>query len=305
MLGRCGLGLGGGLRGLWWGQYNAPVYAKIKAVIATYPYNGPKGSIFLLDYLLLKLFLQYSFPMMSIIPYVKSHYGLDSEEEFRVRYYASRIGFDDLWRSKDRSDIKNVEGFYQEHDADIWRQAYRSKYSYVYKKKILNTFHIISRLSKRSAIFDYGCGAGAPANYIASKGYTVDVADIPSQSLDFVRSAMSGVFRNILTVDGSNNFGYQKYDAILSLGVLEHTFTPLAITEGLLKALKPGGLLNLGFPTETDFSRPHTRQAQEERSKVFEFLRQYCQEIIPETLYKKSEETNKYGSRLTDLRRLP
>ena len=74
---------------------------KIKNLIKIgrkYPYNGLMGMAFLVELLMLKMFPKSLFPSMSIIPPVSNYYRLDSEEEFRFRYYVSRIGFADLWR---------------------------------------------------------------------------------------------------------------------------------------------------------------------------------------------------------------
>jgi len=252
-----------------------------------YPYNGLMGKFPLADYMMLKLMPKLSFPGMSIVRFVKKYYKLNSDEEFRVRYYVSRIGFEELWSSRERGDIKDIEHFYQEHDKDIWRQAWLSKYGYMYKKKILNVEHVVRGAGRKIKILDYGCGSGAIAHYLSVKGHNVDVADIPSKTLDFVRAEMADMLGNIITINGFEDFGIDGYDLILTLDALEHTVAPLDITKRLMASLKSGGIFYVSFPKETDFSLAHTREAQEERPKVFEYLERSCKVIIPESIYRK------------------
>ena len=103
-----------------------------------YPYHGVKGKLKLAQYLILRFLpVSWSFPKMSIITFCKKYYKLNSNEEFRARYFFSRIGFQDIWISKKRESQDDIEKFYTEHDKDVFRQAYLSKYDYIYKKKIL------------------------------------------------------------------------------------------------------------------------------------------------------------------------
>ena len=255
-------------------------------VSSRYPYQGLFGKSLLLDYLTLKLSPVFSFPKMNIIPLVKDYYNLKSNEEFDTGYRLSHEGFQELWQSKSRENKEAVESFYQEHDKDIWRQAWLSRYGYGYKKKILGTMHIVRRAVPRNGrILDYGCGAGAVGGYIASKGYAVDALDIPSKTLDFVRTEMGDRFKDIITA-GTRALKEKEYDLVITLDALEHTLDPLNIVKDILKSLKPSGLLYISFPKETDFSLSHTRKAQEERPKVFKYLSQTCEVLVSELIYR-------------------
>lgn len=254
-----------------------------------YPYGTLTGKIRLLQYLFLFARPRWMFPRMSIVPLVKRDYKLASDEEFRCRYYVSRAGFTELWNTRPRKTQEAVESFYAEHDKDIWRQAYLSREAYNYKKKILRTYHIIARegLPSDAPMLDYGGGAGVLVHYLAAKGYrAVDIADIPSQTLDFVRRRMPQL-RQVITVDGSENFGVNQYAVITTLDCLEHTFEPLKIATKLLTALKPGGLLVINFPKETDFSNAHIPEAQAQRDQVFGLIEKRCATIEPGLVYRK------------------
>ncbi len=255
-----------------------------------YPYRSFKGFFRLLQHVFLRIFPRMSFPAMNIIPLVKDHYDLSSDNEFMVRYYVSRIDFERLWSARARNTKEDIEHFYQEHDKDIWRQAFLSKNAYNYKRKILRAMHTVmaSIHSKDDAVLDYGCGAGVLVQYLTRKGMQhVDAADIPSKTIDFLHAEMKDILRKIITVDGTESFGKDEYQVIVSLDCLEHTLDPLVIIEKLLTALKPGGILMLSFPIETDFTLAHTREAQEQRPAVFQRIMELCDVIVPELVFRK------------------
>ncbi len=261
---------------------------RIITAFRQFPYTGI-GCVWFGAYALLKCFPAASFPRMSIIPLVLRQYGLESEEEFRVRYYISKIGFESQWTSKDRSTEDAVASFYNEHDADLWRQAYLSKTSYMYKKKILRAYHIVKKV-RAQRILDYGCGAGVFAHYISQKGYAVDVADIPSPTLEFVRSQVN--VSMAATIDATLVLQQDAYDFVSCLDALEHTFTPLQITKQLLVSLRPGGIFHVTFPKEDEAhmlaeDSQHTKEAQLERPATFAYLRTVCDELVPELVYRK------------------
>lgn len=227
---------------------------------------------------------------MSIVPVVMRAYRLESRNEFLVRYFASRIGFEDQWASRTRDTPESIASFYLEHDKDIWRQAYLSDRKFSYKKKILKIWHLIraEKITAESPILDYGCGAGVLAHYLARKGFTaVDAADIPSKTIEFVGRHMSGMLRNVVILDAEWTLPAKEYAVIACFDVLEHTPSPLTIVKNFLRSLRTGGLLILNFPKETDFSCAHLESAQKERDAVFALLRETCDIVIPQIAYRK------------------
>lgn len=260
------------------------------ALSRAFPYAGAGGKGRLLQLLFLYASPRKSFPRMSIVPLVRSAYNLPADDAFFERYAVATQGFEELWQSKPRATKEDIEHFYQEHDKDIWRQAYLSCRQAEYKKKILKAYHTLlaAGIDRDAPVLDYGGGAGVLVHYLAVKGFTaLDIADIPSQTLTFVRKTLSSSLRNIIAVDGNENLGQQSYAAIVSLDCLEHTMEPLAIAKRLLAALKPGGLFVLNFPKETDFSTTHTREAQVERDQVFAYLQEHCHCLCPFYAYRK------------------
>lgn len=231
-----------------------------------------------------------TFRAMSIVPAVMRAYRLESRNEFLVRYFVSRSGFEDQWASRTRDTPESIASFYLEHDKDVWRQAYLSDRKFNYKKKILKIWHLIraEKVPSSSPILDYGCGAGVLAHYLARKGFTaVDAADIPSKTIAFVGKHMSEMLRNIVVLDAEGTLSEGEYAVITCLDVLEHTPSPLAIVKNFLRSLRTGGLLILNFPKETDFSCAHLESAQKERDAVFTLLRETCDVVIPQIAHRK------------------
>ena len=257
--------------------------------IKQYPYNTLSGKFLIWDYFILRMLPVSSFKQMSIIPFVKLAYNLDSDEEFRARYYFSKISAEKLWQSRPRTDRTDVEHFYQEHDMDIWRQAYYSRYDYGCKKKMLQTYHILkSSLRKNDPILDFGCGSGVLFHYLYSKGFTaVDAADIPSRTLDFISKCMFKFIGRIINLR-LGQLPRNHYAAIVAVDCLEHTTEPLEITKNILDSLRKEGILIVKFPRETDFSWTHIKRAQDQRDATFDFLKKSCKTIVSEFIYKKT-----------------
>lgn len=263
---------------------------KIKNLIKLlrqYPYNSLSGIFLVLDYLFLRLFPIRSFPKISITHFVKQAYELDSEEEFRVRYYVSRVGAGEKWAAFPRDTRESIEHFYQEHDMDIWRQAQYSKYDYSCKKKILQTYHILKKaVGKNEPILDFGCGSGVLFHYLRQKGFTaVDAADIPSTTLDFISKWMDKFARRIINI-GTDQLP-KDYAAIVAVDCLEHVTEPVKIAQNLLDSLRKDGMLIIKFPKEDDFSWTHLKQAQDLRAATFELIKKHCKTIVPELIYRK------------------
>ena len=243
--------------------------------------------------IIMRILGPYAYPGVSIVDDVIRYFDLSGNEEFRVRYFVSRIGFDERWARLTRTTEDAVESFYNEHDADLWRQAYLSQFSHTYKHKILSAFDVTRTYARpKDRVLEYGCGAGVLGRYLAKHGFSVDVADIRSKTLDFVRAQLAANFANVFEVNRNFELPHHTYAAIHCLDVLEHTLHPLEIARRLVDCLRQGGLLHISFPVEHDFSGAHTREAQQERPAVFQMLREYCEEIEPEKIYSKTKNEN-------------
>lgn len=199
--------------------------------------------LFLYRKLSIKLLKEKSFPMFSLVPVMIRHFGLGGVDEFFECYNKTRKPFEEKWNSRKRINREDFESFYKEHTGGAWRQAWQSGFDKSYKYKICYTVDSIKKMGfgPRSEILDYGCGAGAISNALYNLGYrNLTVADIDSATLDFVKTALSDRFKEIVTI--RNDEPLEKdYDIILVLDCLEHTFAPYRILCHLIGHLRQGG----------------------------------------------------------------
>jgi 2-polyprenyl-3-methyl-5-hydroxy-6-metoxy-1,4-benzoquinol methylase len=256
-----------------------------------FPYQGPGGWLaYYGERLLLRLLGPRAFPSLSIVEEVKRWKGLPDDAAFLDRYEASRIGVEELWRSRSRERPEETEAFYDEHDADLWRQAYRSRWSRSYRARMLLVARVVRQLTRgdrRARLLDFGCGAGVLAHRLTRDGYReLSLADLPSPTLRFCEASLGDRVRACIEV-GTGRELPGIYDIILCLDALEHTVEPLPIARQLVGALAPGGALVVSYPLAQDFSFTHTRQAAEDRPAVMEFFQSSLEVLLPERIYRK------------------
>lgn len=96
-------------------------------------------------------------------------------------------------------------------------------------------------------ILDYGCGIGAIGNYLISKGFFVDFADISSKITSYLRKKVASDKCNVFTIDHPNKLT-ESYDLIICWGVMHH-INPLfwdEFMDGFRKKLNNHGQLIIG-----------------------------------------------------------
>lgn len=224
---------------------------------------------------ILKLFNKFLYPDISLVNYIKDLKGLKTDKEFLAYYYASKKDFDELWASKPRKTQKQVEDFYCEHDKDVWRQVFLSKYDRHKRNNVLRVFSLISSYSKNPniKILDYGCGGGGFSHYLYKKGYrNITLADIESSTLQFVQTVFGEKF-NYIKIDNPRPLK-EGYDIILLISVLAHIVNPFDIIKHVLNHLKSGGLLVLDY--EKGIERTHLAVAARQRKKVMDYIYKKC-----------------------------
>lgn len=124
----------------------------------------------------------------------------------------------------------------------------------------------IARLVKKSdLIVDMGCGDGRVAHAFYEKGYAIVGADSSTEMLFNLQEKcpnIEAIESNGIDLDEKlDNAGLSQPDVIYCLAVLiHHDYKSGAkMIEGMAKALKPGGLLILDWPTADKDNRPHER----------------------------------------------
>lgn len=98
-------------------------------------------------------------------------------------------------------------------------------------------------------VLDAGCGNGHFTNRLSVAGFDamgIDLAgsgiDLANKSFTGLRFATASVYDDLLKL-----FGH-KFDAVVSLEVIEHLYDPRAFLRRIRECLKPGGTLILSTP---------------------------------------------------------
>lgn len=151
------------------------------------------------------------------------------------------------WFTRQRKNIKEIMGFYQEVDIYPFRQPYLKRFGGFrwYLKLIRDKDH--------PSVLEYGCGSAVLTEWLISRFPYCQyaVADIPSVTLDFVKwkKLKFNYGYEILTI-GPGREGIplkRSYDLIICQDVLEHTPNPLQIVMAFVDNLSPGGILVVDF----------------------------------------------------------
>lgn len=94
-------------------------------------------------------------------------------------------------------------------------------------------------------VYDFGCGIGTDALYLAARGYDVTAVDVGGPVLDFARHRFRrrGLSAQFVESHSAVPEISGQYDAIVCFDVFEHLPEPLAAARRLVSALRPGGVL--------------------------------------------------------------
>lgn len=219
----------------------------------------------------IKLLGKRAFSKISIVPHMKRLKKIISDFEFVIRYAVSQVDFEKIWYSQPRDTQTAVELFYSEHDKDIWRQVYLSKYDNHKKKFVLMVADAIKMHSKNPniKILDYGCGCGIYSNYLNLLGYNnITLADISASTFKFCKDVYKDKFKYI-TIDKPEPLT-ENYDIILMIDCLAHAYHPYESFLHVSSHLKTGGLLIIYY--ETKPGTTHLPRALEQREKTMQYI---------------------------------
>ena len=98
-------------------------------------------------------------------------------------------------------------------------------------------------------MLDLGCGNGSFTAFLAASGFTVTGLDHSSTGIEIAaRKHPHAEFAQHDLTQPLPAAYHGKYDAVVSVEVIEHLLLPRRLMENALKALKPGGLLILTTP---------------------------------------------------------
>src|SRR6266403_4418946 len=100
----------------------------------------------------------------------------------------------------------------------------------------------------KTSIFDLGCGNGATAEFLQQHGYEVVGADPSTSGIREAHRAYPNLqlFVGSAYDDLAARFG--KFQAVLSLEVVEHVYYPRKFAATLFSLVRPGGLAIVSTP---------------------------------------------------------
>jgi 2-polyprenyl-3-methyl-5-hydroxy-6-metoxy-1,4-benzoquinol methylase len=99
-----------------------------------------------------------------------------------------------------------------------------------------------------ACVLDYGCGPGHFSGYLMKQGWRVEGVEIAEDAAAMARAEGLSVYDSIATIPDRQG----RYNAIVSLNVLEHVPEPMEVLIELRQVLKPGGFVVIRVPN--DFS---------------------------------------------------
>lgn len=97
------------------------------------------------------------------------------------------------------------------------------------------------------SVLDLGCGNGALTRRLADAGFDVMGCDADKAGVALARQG-EGRFEELGVYDDPKLLGRADFDAVISVEVVEHLFSPAHLPRFAREVLRPGGLLIVTTP---------------------------------------------------------
>ena len=111
------------------------------------------------------------------------------------------------------------------------------------------TLKAINSISAKGAVLDAGCGGGLFSVGLHKAGYDVFGMDLSPSGIRAAKQRNVGHFEIAsLYEDLTAPFDVSSFDAIITIEVIEHLYSPTRFAECAYSALRPGGLLVVSTP---------------------------------------------------------
>jgi SAM-dependent methyltransferase len=94
-------------------------------------------------------------------------------------------------------------------------------------------------------VFDFGCGVGTDALFLAERGYEVTAVDVKGPTFEFARHRLARRGLPAHFVESTSEIPTldKSFDAAVCFDVFEHLPDPIAAARALVKGLRSGGIL--------------------------------------------------------------
>jgi len=195
----------------------------------------------------------------SLLTELARYVQCESPDEIRRRCQLALSDVKGEWDGTvDRDNRSSVEQFYNESQAMMYELMWwhtltddDSPMAYVVALQFAQQHGCRQYL-------DFGVGVGSGAILFARHGMEVAAADISSPMLEFSewRLSLRGLQASLIDLK-KNGLPEAAFDMVTAMDVFEHLVDPVAVTDEICRALKPGGFLFGRFASEVDEDRPH------------------------------------------------
>lgn len=108
--------------------------------------------------------------------------------------------------------------------------------------------NVLGSIGQDKTIFELGCGNGATAAYLTSKGFNIIGADPSESGIAIAKQNFPNCRLELGSTDDDLADQYGQFDVVLSLEVIEHVYSPKRYAEVVRTLLKPGGCAIISTP---------------------------------------------------------
>lgn len=223
--------------------------------------------------------IAYKFPLLDWYKQIQSvrdvadYLEISRFEALRKARIKKSLEGESLWNEYERRTKDDYHDFYAKTVRYTVRQDWYNRNNDLSFLKLIPPF---------GNLLDYGCGTAYVAFKAKQKRPDIEIllADLPEAMTK--KFAIWRLQRYNLEFkwfdipkDEKVNFSDAKFDFIRCHDVFEHTFHPDVVINNFFKSLKHGGFLSFDFLEDPTCHRENTREAQELRDNVMEFVEKH------------------------------
>lgn len=164
----------------------------------------------------------------------------------RLKSYSLRE-MAEAWRRADPKTPEEILRFYRTADLYIWElmQWHASIGRLSHWQALTAIADGFPPEARYRRVYDFGCGIGTDALFLASRGYEVTLVDVDGPAFHFAqhrfrRRGLPACFQASYSALPKPD---SVYDVVVCVDVFEHLPDPLEAARRLVAALRPGGVL--------------------------------------------------------------